>query len=82
MVLTKRQAQIFIYQFNILSINQQIFMASPVKYMLIAFEGNINIGYPQGLIIHLRDTMYIDKEAEKLDISVFNAKDIIYHFSV
>ena len=33
-----------------------------------------------GLKLYLKSKIYIDKEADKLDISVLNAKDIIDHF--
>ena len=56
-------------------------MAAPVvNYVLSPFEGNINPGYPQGLKLYLQETKDIDKESEKLDISVSNTKDVIYHF--
>ena len=51
-----------------------------VNYLLSPFEGNINTEYPTGLKIYLQATKEIDKETEKIYISVLNAKDIIYHF--
>ena len=33
-----------------------------------------------GIKLYLQSTKEIDKETDKLDISVFNTKDIIYHF--
>ena len=55
MVLTRRQAQIFINQFSIISINQQVQMAPPVvNYILSLFEGSINTGYPEGLKLYLQ----------------------------
>ena len=44
--------------------------------------GNINHGDPQGLKFYPQATKYNDKEADKLYISVSNAKDIIYHFLI
>ena len=55
-------------------------MEAPVNYMISPFEGNINLWYPQGVKIYLQPTKEIDKESDKLDISVFNVKDIINHF--
>ena len=81
MVKTISQAQILINQFNNLSINQQVHIASPVvNYVLRKYEGNLNPGDPQGIKLYLQATKEIYKESDKLDISVFNAKDIIYHF--
>ena len=51
-----------------------------VKYVIITFEGNINPGDLKGIKMYLQETKDIDKEADKLDISVSNAKDIIDHF--
>ena len=50
-------------------------MAAAVSYVLSPPKGNINTGYPQGLKPYLLTTKEIEKEAEKLDISVSNAKD-------
>ena len=80
MVLTGRQAQLLINKLNNLNINQQVHMAAPINYVLRTFEGNINTGYPTGLKIYPQATKYIDKESDKLDISVSNSNDIIYHF--
>ena len=70
MVLTRRKSQILINKFHNLSINQQVQMAAPVKYVLRSFEGNINPGYPQGIKLYLQATHDIDKEADKFNISV------------
>ena len=81
MVVTRSQAQIIINQFRNLSINQQVQMAVlVVNYMLSPFEGNTNPGYTQGLNLYLQATKEIDKETDKLDISVSNTKDIIDNF--
>ena len=46
-MMTRRQSQILINQFNILSIDQPVQMEDPVvNYVLITFKGNINPGYP------------------------------------
>ena len=81
MVVTRSQAHILINQFSNLSINQQFHMDAPVvNYVISPFEDNINPGDPKGLKLYLQETKDIDKEADKLDISVSNAKDIIDHF--
>ena len=51
-----------------------------VNYVLSSFEGNINHRYPTGLKLYLRSTKEIDKENDKLDISVSNSKCIVDHF--
>ena len=50
-----------------------------MNYFIGTFEVNINPGYPQGFTIYLQEKNKKDKEAEKLDISVSNTKDIIYN---
>ena len=56
-------------------------MAHPVvNYVISPFEGNINPGDPKGIKLYLKATNQIDKESEKLDISVSNTKDLIDHF--
>ena len=80
MVLTRRPAHILINKFHNLSINQQVQMAAPVNYVLSSFEGGLNPGDPQGVKLHRQATKEIDKEADKFNISVSNALDIIYHF--
>ena len=54
--------------------------APVVNYVISPFEDNINPGDPKGLKLYLQETKDIDKEADKWDISVSNAKDIIDHF--
>ena len=44
--------------------------APVVNYVISPFEDNINPGYPKGLKLYLQETKDIDKEADKLDISV------------
>ena len=51
-----------------------------VNYVLRPFEGDINSGYPTELKLYLQATNEMDKENDKLDISVSNSKDIIDHF--
>ena len=64
MVVTRRQAQVFINKFSNLSINKQVHMASPVVNNVISpFEGNINTGDTQGIKLYLQGTNEIDKEA-------------------
>ena len=80
-MLTIIQTHILINQFNNLSINQKIQMASPiVNYVIIPFKRNVNPGDPQGLKLYLQAAKEIDKESENLDISVSNAKNSIDHF--
>ena len=55
-------------------------MADPVNYMLIPFKGNQNPGYSQDIKLYLQETKEIEKESDKLDISVLNATYIIYYF--
>ena len=55
-------------------------MVAPVNYLLSPFEGNINNRHPKGIKMYLQATKYIDKEADKLDISVSNVKFITDHF--
>ena len=45
-----------------------------VNYVLSPFEGNINTGDPMGIKLDLQVTKEIDKETDKLDISVSNLK--------
>ena len=47
---------------------------------LILFEGNINPGDQSGLRTHLQGTNDIEKETDKIDISVSNAKYIVDQF--
>ena len=51
-----------------------------VNYVLSPFKGNINPGDPTMINIYPQATKYMDKENDRLDISVSNAKGIIYHF--
>ena len=57
-------------------------MAASINYLLSPFKGNIYLRYPTSLKIYLQATNKIDKETEKLDISVSNAKDIIDPFII
>ena len=76
-----RQAQIIINQFNNLSINQTFQMADPfVNYVISPPEGEINPVYPQDLKLYFQAKKDIEKEADKLDISVSNTEDILYQF--
>ena len=62
MVLTKRQSQIIINQFNNLNLNQPVQMADPVlNYVLSPLERNTNPGYPQGFKICIQATKDIYK---------------------
>ena len=53
--------------------------APVVKYVLSPFEGNIITEYSQGIKLYIYSKKEIDEEDDKLDISVSNAKDIIYN---
>ena len=53
-----------------------------VNYVLSPFEWNIKPVNPQAIIIYLKATKEIDKEADKIYISVSNSKDIIDHFII
>ena len=53
-----------------------------MKYVLNSFKGDINTGYPQGLKLYFQATNQIDKEADKLDISVLMPKTLYILFSV
>ena len=55
-------------------------VADPLNYVLIPLLGKINPGDIQGIKLYLQATNEIYKEAEKLEISVSNSKDNIYHF--
>ena len=55
-------------------------MDAPIKYLLRPFEGNIIHGYPTGIKVYIQAKKQIDKEPDKLDISVSNVKEIIDHF--
>ena len=48
-----------------------------VNYVLIPSEGNINPGDKQGNSLYLQTTKGIDKEADKLYISVSNSTEIL-----
>ena len=53
-----------------------------VNYVISPFEGNINPGDPQELKLYIQATQEIDNEADKLDISVSNAKGVIDQFLI
>ena len=54
MVSTRRQAQLLINHFKNLNINQQVYVASPINYVLRSFEGNMNTEDTTGLKIYLQ----------------------------
>ena len=57
MAMTRSQTQILINLFSSIYINQQVQMAAPVvNFVLSTFEGNINLGYPQGIKLYLQET--------------------------
>ena len=53
-----------------------------VDDVIRTFEGNTHTGDEMGLKLSLLETNEIDKENDKLYISVSDSKDIIDHFSV
>ena len=55
-------------------------MDDPINYFIGPFEAIINPGYPTGLKLYRQAKKEMDKETDKLYISVSNAKDIIHHF--
>ena len=55
-------------------------MAAWVSFVLGPFEENILTGDQQGLRLYIQATKDIDKESDKIDITVDNYKDIIDHF--
>ena len=69
MVLTSLQANKLIKRFNHLKINQPIQMAAG-NNVISPFEGNIKPRDPMGITIYLEETKEIDKETDKLYISV------------
>ena len=77
MVLAIKQVQILTSQINNLNLNQPVHMEAPVNYVLSPFEGNIHFRDPQRLKLYLWEIKDVDKEANKLGISVSNYKDII-----
>ena len=83
MVLYRIQSQTLINQFRNLSVNLQVQMAAPVlKFVIDPFGGNINPVDPQWIKLHIKATEEIYKEVYKLDLSVSNAKEIIYNFII
>ena len=50
----------------------------PVNYVMSPIEWKINPGDTTRIGIYVRSTKEINKETEKLHISVLNAKDIVY----
>ena len=67
MVLEIIQAKLLISQLNNLNINTLVqTMESPVEYVLIPSEGNVNHGDPQGLKLYLQAIKEIEKESDKL----------------
>ena len=51
-----------------------------VNDVIRPFEGNINPGYPTGIKVDIQPTKQIDKENDKLYISVSNTKEILDQF--
>ena len=51
-----------------------------INHFISPFEGKQNLEDPKGLKIYIQDTKEIDKETDKLDISVSNAKFIVDNF--
>ena len=51
-----------------------------VNYVLSPFEVNMNHGDLQGVKLYPKAKKEMDKESDKLDVSVSNAEDIIDRF--
>ena len=69
--MTRSQSKILRNKFSNISTNQQVQITAPaVNYVLSPIERNTNPGYPQGTKIYLQAKKEIEKEADKLDISV------------
>ena len=69
--MTRSQAHIILNYFCNLSINQQVHIAAPVvNYVISPSEGNISAEDPQGYQSLSLIKRQIDKEYDKLDISV------------
>ena len=77
MVLMRSESQLLTNQFRNLKTNQPVQMNS-VNDILISFEVNKNPGYTTALKLYIQETKNIDKETDKLYISVSNVKYIIY----
>ena len=79
MVLKSWQAKTLIIIFKHPKMNQPVHMAA-VNYVLSPFEGNIDPGYPTGIKLYLQSTKDINKETDKINITVSNEKVIVDHF--
>ena len=79
MVLTILQAQRLINWFKYLNTNQTI-QTADVHYVISLFEGNTNPRGPKGIKLYFQTNKEIDKETDKLDISVSNTKNIVNYF--
>ena len=55
---------------------------SDMNYVFSPFEGKLNTGDPQVIKFYRQAKKEIDKESNKLDIPVSNAKDIVDHFLI
>ena len=62
-----------------MKINQPVHVVD-VNYVVSPLKMNINHGHSKGLKIYLQATKEIDKQTDKLDISVSNSKGITYDF--
>ena len=76
MVLMILQAKTLINWFNHININKPVHMED-FNWVLIPFEGKINPGDPMGIKLYIQATNEIDKETDKIDISVSNTKDVV-----
>ena len=67
---TNAETHKYVQQYNHQSKFQ---IVDSINYVLSLFEGNINPGDPMGIKLYLQTTNQIDKEYDKLYISVSNA---------
>ena len=78
MVLTRIQLQAPISKLNNTNINQ--IDVDPVIYVLSPFDGILNPIDLHWIKLYLQEKNDIDKQDEKLDISISNTKYILDHF--
>ena len=79
MILASLQSQTLINWLNLISINEPVQMAA-VNYVPIPFERKMDPGDPTSFKLYLQTTKKIDKETDKLDISLSNSKEIVDQF--
>ena len=78
--MTRGKQQNLAAQFKRLNINKQVHNTAAVNCVLRPLEGNIHTRDSYGVKLYLIATRYIEKETDKLYITVKNTKDIVKHF--